>query len=316
MRQPNPTELHRLRPLDSLAWLHVVINLLLFGSGLTISLNSEHAVTYVAAQVLLAIGFTHSFVLLHEAGHRTLFRGRRLNDAFGLLAGFLSLIPYATWRPVHARHHRYTGWQDLDATTASLLPRPLARWEQIVINGAWRFWLPLFSVVYRIQNYWRIGRIKPYLGSSVRVSRLRLAAGLQFLSYVLLIAGWGLPESLSLFGPGLFIALMAQDILLLSQHTNMPTNISQGRPVRPFKPSEQVPFTRSLRLPEWLSWLLLHFDAHELHHLYPSVPGYFLRCVPYSPPNEVPWLNWLRDVKRLSGVEFLFGESDARKEKA
>ncbi len=314
MQPPRPAELRSLRPLNHLAWVHVAVNLLLVGSGLAISADSMHLVAYLGSQLLLALGFTHSLVLMHEAGHRTLFRQRRLNDIIGVVAGFLALIPYATWRPIHARHHRYTGWQDLDATTASLVPRPLSRWERIVIDGAWRFWLPLFSVVYRLQNYWHISRIKPYLKASTSVSRLQWVAALQFLFYAVLISWWGLLDTLGLLGPGLFLALMAQDLLLLSQHTRMPTNNSEGKAVRPFRFVDQAQFTRSLRLPGWLSWLLLHFDAHELHHLYPAVPGYLLRRIPYSPPNEVPWLTWLREVKQLSGTRFLFGGPHTPKE--
>lgn len=306
MQPPRPSQLRSLRPLHSLAWLHLAINLMLVGGGLVISAGVSHPVAYGCSQLMLALGFTQALVLLHEAGHRTLFRQRRLNDAIGLMAGFVALIPYASWRPIHARHHRFTGWQDLDATTATLVPRPLPRWQQVVIDGAWRYWLPLFSVVYRLQNYWQIGRIEPYLGASVSVSRLRLAAALQLLAYVALVLWWGLTNTLILLGPGLFFALMIQDLLLLSQHTHMPSYNSQGRKVQPFQPLEQGRFTRSLQLPAWLSWLLLHFDAHELHHLYPAVPGYLLRRIPYAPPNDLPWLSWIREAKSLSGTQFLF----------
>ena len=59
----------------------------------------------------------------------------------------------------------------------------------------------------------------------------------------------------------------------------MPQNVSHGAAVRPFPAIEQEPFTRSLRLPRVASALLLHFDAHELHHMYPFVPGYHLRRI-------------------------------------
>jgi fatty acid desaturase len=139
---------------------------------------------------------------------------------------------------------------------------------------------------------------------------LWLNAVLQLLFYAALIAWWGLLETLVLLGPGLLLALMGQDLLLLSQHTDMPTNLSHGQDVRPFPTMEQEPFTRSLRLPGWLSWLLLHFDAHELHHLYPSVPGYLLREISYVPPNEKLWLSWIWEVKQMSGTRFLFGKTD------
>ncbi len=304
---PSPAALRGLRPRSDLAWLHVSLSAMLIAGGVWLSAGTGNVAVYALAQLGLGLGFCQTFVLLHEAGHRTLFRRRALNETFGYLAGFLSLIPYSSWRPVHARHHRYTGWQDLDATTASLVPRPLSHWEKRLIDAAWRSWLPLFSVLYRIQNYWRIGRVRGFPGMPIRPLLATLVATLHFLAYCLLAGWWGIAESFRLLGPGLLLALMAQDVLLLSQHTHMPTHLSLGRAVRLFPPMEQASFTRSLRLPAWLSWLLMHFDAHELHHMYPAVPGYLLRRIPYSPSNEVNWIEWLREVKGMSGSEFLFG---------
>ncbi len=307
MPPPDAADLRGLRPRNDLAWMHVGVNLSLFGGGLALAADATRLIPYVVGQALLALGFSQALILLHEAGHRTLFRQRRLNDAIGIVAGFLALIPYASWRPIHARHHRYTGWQDLDATTESLTPRTLSRLERALIDTAWRFGLPLFSSLYRIQNYWRIDRIQPYLGAAARPPRLKRFAAFQLLAYIALMAWHGVADSLALIGPGLLLALAFQDLLLLSQHTHMPTHLSHGRAVRPFPPLEQGPFTRSLRLPAWLSWLLLHFDAHELHHLYPAVPGYLLRRIACSPPNELHWLTWLRQAKAMSGCHFLFG---------
>ena len=65
-------------------------------------------------------------------------------------------------------------------------------------------------------------------------------------------------------------------------------------------------FTRSLRLPAWLSTLLLHFDSHELHHMYPFVPGYHLGRVRYEPAHEVDWWTWMRASRRVAGEVLLF----------
>ena len=66
-------------------------------------------------------------------------------------------------------------------------------------------------------------------------------------------------------------------------------------------------FTRSLRFPAWFSTLfLLHMDAHELHHMYPAVPGYYLPRIEYAPHNEVNWWRWLMSAKRVRGEVFLF----------
>lgn len=310
MQNDASREVYELKPRNSYAWLHVSINLMLIAGGIALSSGDTRLLVYLTGQLALALGFTHSFILLHEAGHKTLFRQPWLNQVAGWISGFIALIPYITWQPIHARHHRFTGWQDLDATTASLVPRRLGTLESIAINGAWRFWLPLFSLIYRIQNYWNLGRIRRFLSPSSPMVVIGLAISLQGLGYVLLLLLAGVGDVARLLGPGLLLALMSQDLVLLSQHTGMPTNLSRGRAVRAFRPREQVPFTRSLRLPSWLSWLWLHFDAHELHHLYPAVPGYLLRKVPVTTPNEVSWFGWISEVKRLSGTRFLFGPAE------
>ena len=108
MPPPDPSESRVLKPRNGYAWLHVAVNVLLVGGGLIIAAAGLHPLAYVGGQVLLALGLTQALVLLHEAGHRTLFRQRWLNDEVGTLAGFVALIPYACWRPVHARHHQWT----------------------------------------------------------------------------------------------------------------------------------------------------------------------------------------------------------------
>ena len=101
-------------------------------------------------------------------------------------------------------------------------------------------------------------------------------------------------------------SLVAEDLLLLSQHTHIPQKLSHGEPVRPFPTIEQEVFTRSLVFPRWLSALLLHIDAHELHHMYPFVPGYRLGGVPYETENEIGVWTWIAARARMPGELFLF----------
>ncbi len=307
---PSPTEMRHLRARNSMATLHLLLSITGFGGGFLLAAETQNATLYWVGQLILALAFIHGFILLHEAGHHTLFKQGWLNDTVGHLAGFVAMIPYTSWRPIHNRHHRYTGWQDLDATTASLMPHHVPLWQKYVIDIAWRYWLPLFSILYRLLNYWHLPRVQNFLGRRTQSAKQFLNAVILLFAYGALLAWFGAAECLSTVGPGLFLSLMVQDIILLSQHTRMPTNQSHGRKVKLFPPSMQSPFTRSLRLPSLFSWLIMHFDAHELHHMYPAVPGYLLRKIPYTPHNEVNWLIWIRDVKRVSGTSFLFGKHD------
>jgi fatty acid desaturase len=306
---PPPAAVAHLRPRAGFAAAHTLGSIAALAGGLALA-SQPGWPPYLAGQALLAAAFVHAFVLLHEAGHHTLFRSRRLNRLVGHYAGFVALIPFHAWQRIHARHHRYTGWQDLDATTASLVPRAIQAWERAVVNFAWRTWSPLFSILYRLQNYWNLPRMTPFLRDPAGRRAIRINIVVQLAGYGLLLAYGGPGAALVLVGPALFASLVIEDVLLLSQHTHLPQRLSGGRAVRAFRPLEQAQFTRSLRLPRALSALIMHFDAHELHHMYPSVPGYLLSRIPFRAPNEVDWIAWTRAAKRLSGTDFLFRNRD------
>lgn len=289
-----------------LAYFMLAITLTAFAAILS---TQPFGIAWLAGQLLFAIAFLEWFIILHEAGHHTLFKHRLANIIAGYLAGFFALIPFTAWCHIHARHHAWTGWQDMDATTATLVQRKLSDWEKVAINFAWKTGLPLFSVLYRLQNYWHPNRLRKFLSTSV-IPRIRTEILVLLLVYVAL--GWllGLKQILGHCGLGLLLALMIEDLLLLSQHTHLPSNLANGKTVRPFPPREQEIYTRSIRLPAWFSLLIMNFDAHELHHIFVQAPGYRLRSINYQPKNEVNWWTWLLAAKRLSGVDFLFGRRD------
>ena len=299
-------ELSSLKPRNSKGALYFSLATALTAMGIWLSLFDKLFV-WGTGQFVLAVAFLQWFILLHEAGHRTLFRNKTLNIAAGHLAGLLSGFPYSSWTLIHFRHHKWTGWQDMDATTASLVPRPLRKWEQSVINFCWRSWIPLFSLIYRINNYWNYPRVVRYIRLHEQRKKVARDILVLLVAYVSLILVIGPSTFLQIFGLAFLITLVMQEVILLSQHTHIPTNVSDGKPVRPFPPLEQEVYTRSLRFPAWVSGIvLMHFDAHELHHMYIHVPGYDLRKISYRTHNEVNWWKWIKGSKRLSGVSFLF----------
>jgi acyl-lipid omega-6 desaturase (Delta-12 desaturase) len=262
---------------------------------------------WAVGQIVLAVAFVEWFVLLHECGHDTLFRTRALHRPVGYVAGFFALIPFECWRRIHARHHRWTGWQDLDPTTVALTPRPRSRFERRAVNVCWKYWIPLFSTMYRVDNFWNLPRLMRLFQSDRSARRGFVAnATVQAVAYLLAAFVVG-PQALARsVGAALVLAFMIEDVLLLSQHTHVPMGLSHGRSVEPYRALAQEPFTRSLRLPAWLSRVWLHFDAHELHHMYPFVPGYRLNEVPYAAANEVSWRQWVPAARAIPGEVFLF----------
>jgi len=306
---PLPAALIHLRADDRIGWTFTGLVVAETAVGLWLS-TAPAATVWLAGQFLLAFALVQWFVVLHECGHGTLFASHRWNTVVGHLAGTCALIPFGVWQRIHRRHHRWTGWQDIDPTTENLTPRPLAPPERFIVNTCWRLWIPLFAVLYRVANFWNVLRLlRLFPDRDVRRALVtEVALYVALFGGLVLLAGPAL--TLRLGGVAMLLALVAEEVLIVSQHTHVPMTLSEGLPVEPYHPIEQEIFTRSLRLPRWLSRLVLHFDAHELHHMYPFVPGYYLDRVPYGPMNEVAWWRWIPAARAIPGEVFFFQNRD------
>ncbi len=274
--------------------------------GLSLSV-SENLLLWFPGQLILAVALLQWFILLHESGHYTLFPEKIWNHVTGHLASLFSAIPFYSWSQVHHLHHVWTGWQDLDPTTETLVPKNLSAWKRSFINVCWKFHIPVFAIIYRFQNFWNLRRLEKFMGSSKRLKKMRWNSLALLLIYGLL--GYQLePEKiLQLVGLALPLTLLLQETILLSQHTHIPMQLSHGKEVAPFSHSQQVQFTRSLLFPKWVSqWILFSFDQHELHHKYVHVPGYRLQQVADRQTQSMKWYPWVKEVRKIPGEIFLF----------
>src|SRR3990172_6462826 len=134
---PSASQLVHLKPQNAMGAIFVTACAGLTGLSLWLS-TLDNLVAWLSGQILLAVALIQWFVLLHETGHQTLFRTRFLNTYVGHLASFFSIIPFHCWKVVHNKHHVWTGWQDLDATTATLVPRKLGGAEKVLVNFCWK----------------------------------------------------------------------------------------------------------------------------------------------------------------------------------
>jgi len=302
---PKASALVDLRPSNLIGGVATTAALVVTAGGVWLSSQSS-AFLWLMGQVVVAAMLVEWFVLLHECGHGTFFRARWANTMVGHLAGVFAIIPYPIWKRIHGRHHKWTGWQDVDPTTAALARRSRSPGERAIVNVCWKYWIPLFSVLYRLSNFWnlpRLMRLFPDQGVQRRMFGSAVVVGAIYVGIA--IAG-GVAGLARLGGLAVLLAFVLEDVLLISQHTHIPMRHSGGHPASPYPALDQERFTRSLRMPRWASVLTLHFDAHELHHMYPFVPGYRLREIDYTPVNEVRWWHWLARARALPGDILLF----------
>ena len=267
--------------------------------------TSDSLGAWLLAQCLLAILWMQWFIVLHEAGHGTLFTSSTLNNVVGHVAGAMSLVPFYSWRAIHREHHVWTGWQDRDPTTDQLAVKDRSPRMLALLDNMWACGVPVVGLFYRINNFWqprRLRRLFPRGHVAMRHNMMALLA-----VYGLAVAVFGAWSIVATFGLGLLLHLMLFEPFMLSQHTHVPQRIAGTRRVTPFTPADQVQFTRSLAFPPWVSrWVWFHFDRHEAHHAHPTIPGYCLGLITTFEPNAMPWWRWLRAAKRMPARVFLF----------
>jgi fatty acid desaturase len=135
----------------------------------------------LAAVLVLACATVQGGMVMHDAGHRACFRGRRANEAMGLLCGnFLIGIGIGWWVQEHNRHHADPNRDEIDpdievphlAFSAGQLARK-PRWLRGVIRWTQAaLFLPLLALQ---SIYLRVGSYAYLVGHRTRRRGLEIA---------------------------------------------------------------------------------------------------------------------------------------------
>jgi acyl-lipid omega-6 desaturase (Delta-12 desaturase) len=262
----------------------------------------------VMAFLTLSFFLTQQFLLLHECGHGQFFSGIWANRIVGFVAGVLSGIPYYTWVHMHQLHHKWTGWRDLDPTTAPTVALKGGKGIRWLVNVCWRLCIPIFFVAYQLGNYWNVFKIKRYVTNEV----WRKACWHILLSISLYVIGWVLLPYSIIIGIGISyaISLFWKECIIMTQHNHIDIPLAKGQLVRPVRYSEQVSYTRSFRLPRfWAHYVLFNVNFHQAHHLKPGVPAYYLPDVEVQQPLMPHIKDWFIRSRSMKGEDYIFKTS-------
>lgn len=284
-----------------------ILPIILMTAGLF--LNSLGGIYWPIGQFLIFCAFTQFFVLVHEAGHNSLTPSSLANTIIGHIASLFAVVPFYSWKLIHRQHHLLTGWRDRDPTTkiqVSEQAKKLTKIQKLINDICWKLWIPLFSFYYRAGTYWnsksilwaiknRKDRIKIFINISI------LLVFYSFLFYnfsKFIIANFFL---------GLYASMALMDVIMLSQHSHIPMPVSNGKKVKNFSNKDQVQFTRSLIMPKFMAkYLFLNFNYHELHHLLPTLPCYFLDKIDLTFSNTENFRSWLFRAKKIDAATLVF----------
>ena len=306
MNHDNPTK--KFRPSNTMAFLYLLSPSLFMAIGLYLSLSDTFGMLYILGQISLSIFFFQCFILLHETGHYSYFKSRLLNRITGNIFALLAFIPFTSWVAIHNLHHKWTGYRDKDPTTEVTVSSKFSTPVKFVVNFCWLFFIPLFTVGYRIGNYWNIKKLKKHLPER-KLPAIYLNMVLQVLIYASVFYFFG-SWIMHWLLPAYVISLMISDLFILSQHSHIEIPLSNGKEVKPIRFSEQVQYTRSVSVFRYIGrFVYFNFHLHELHHAYPVLPSYYLDKTKIKMPNTVKFMDYLIDAKKMKGIDFVFSTS-------
>lgn len=231
--------------------------------------------------MVLAVGFNiRNFIIMHDAGHGTLFRSRRLNGLVGHVAGILALTPLRDWAHNHALHHASSGnldrRTDTDVKTITVAEyRNRTRWARLCYR-VYRNPLVLltFGSVWTFVFDHRLPRkiTKGKGRSSLLLTNVGVAVTV---AVMLLFAGWRYVVLVYL--PMIGLAGVIGVWLFYMQHQ---FEDAYWRRDGSWAFAEAAMEGASyLRLPTVLQWFTGNIGFHHIHHLDPRIPYYNLpRC--------------------------------------
>jgi omega-6 fatty acid desaturase (delta-12 desaturase) len=252
----------------------VLIDLIAF--TLSAWLRHQGRVAAIGSVLVLALALHHAYLLLHEATHASIAKRKWINALVGHVCGWLIGLPYLSRQRSHMLHHAWAGHPEGDPANKRVIERFAVMSDRQAnrLERVWRSWLPLLSLNERLGLWldpFRRHRVEPKLAryiQEIHASRLYLFA--YFVAVVLLCWGGMLADFASWYLPAWAIQLTLDELVNLPHHAETPL-LARGDAALPLWEQHRV--THSCKsLWFWSSCLLLNFNLHTAHHLYPWVP--------------------------------------------
>jgi acyl-lipid omega-6 desaturase (Delta-12 desaturase) len=246
-----------------------------------LSLDLSYLVTLVLA--VPAAGFLlRLFLIQHDCGHGSYFRGRRANDWTGRMIGVLTLTPYHYWRRTHAMHHAGTGNLDKRGVgdVATLTVREYSALGTCGKLGyrLYRNPIVLFGLgpayVFLLQHRLPVGLMRAGWQPWLSTMGTNLAAAILWIALAWAV---GIGPFLMIQLPITLIAASTGVWLFYIQH-QFEDAYWQAGPGWNFHEAALMGSSHYV-LPPVLRWITANIGVHHIHHLCSAVPFYRLQSV-------------------------------------
>jgi fatty acid desaturase len=188
-------------------------------------------------------------------------------------------MPYFPWKYIHTEHHTWTGNLDRDPTLKAIRDyREDRHLKNGLVSLAWRTWVPLLAFLQHLVLWsyplmlLKVGRLRGW-----RLARSLFSILLLPFAYGMLHWLWPQLFNLANFALSFVIYLVFVELINFPHHlgTEVFRATENGQKLVLW---EQTRVTRSCYYPIIISeLLLLNFNFHIEHHLFPTLPWFQLR---------------------------------------
>lgn len=220
---------------------------------------------------IISLVMFRNFAFMHEAVHGLISKNRRINHVLGVASGTLCLLSFDSWRQAHIEHHRWSGNIDKDPVAAMIKTFPtFPKRLQMILTFGWKCWMPTLSFLQHtvfwaitLRHVFKTGR---HLGET-------LTAVFPVLFWASLFLTLPLGFTVTILVPSIVFYLIGTEVINAPHHLGL----TYFRGETKIQIWEQFKTARTCVYPTWLArFVVLNFNYHTEHHMYPYVPWYHL----------------------------------------
>ncbi len=230
---------------------------------------------------LVATVMFRNFSLMHDAVHGAIAKNKTVNDFIGAWCGGLCLLPFKHWKTSHLQHHLWSGNIEKDPVMALRVTLPKAPTGLLkALSFAWQAWIPSLATL-QYALFWKLS-----LGHAMKSGTVK-----SWGEFILPVVGWAAAFAVAPDGffltallPGLVLYMVAVEVVNFPHHLQLP--MSKGDTRDPIW--EQYKTSRTCLYPKWFAHhVVLNFNYHSEHHMFPDAPWYALESVHELVKNEL-----------------------------
>ncbi|MBD2463696.1 fatty acid desaturase [Oscillatoria sp. FACHB-1407] len=293
--------------------------------------------------VLITLFSVRCFSLMHDCGHYSLFRSRRVNRVVGFILGVINAIPQYPWSRGHAYHHKTNGdWQRYRGPSAllsteqfaNLTPAAQQRYEwlrhPLMIFPGGFFYLaikPRLALIKGIYGF--IGhsltclRRNPTMGFATIISSYQsrnwytagefwdlLFNNICVISSWILLAHWlGFGFFFSVYSITLMCSAAIFICVFFVQH-NFDTSYAHKTEGWNYLLGA-IEGSSYLELPTVLRWFSADIGYHNVHHLSERIPNYNLKACHNANLHLLTQVKTLRMADMSDCFKYILWDADS-----